>query len=200
MSAFFFSQIYTDEQNTQHSTETLSQPISQSVTATFSYNVLWYLYAGGLLWDRNSAQKGSVKSVSSVRERNVLRERITSPQVLHTCALWEKETLCSGERTFRGVICVIFNTHEKDLQRVTRPPFIYDRDISKMEEYNQHDFRELWTRNEERPFLHHEGPFLVSRRACSRTLKGVFHNLEWPPLYLRTMKIAYKHTLLNPPK
>lgn len=48
--------------------------------------------------------------------------------------------------------------------------------------------------------MHHEGPSLVSRRACSRTLKGVFHNLEWPPLYLRTMKIAYKHTLLNPPK
>ena len=46
----------------------------------------------------------------------------------------------------------------------------------------------------------HEGPFQASRRACSRTLKGVFHNLEWPPLYLRTMKIAYKHSLLNPPK
>ena len=46
----------------------------------------------------------------------------------------------------------------------------------------------------------HEGPFQASRRACSRTLKGVFHNLEWPPLYLRTMKIAYKHTLLNSPK
>ena len=30
----------TDEQNTQHSTETLSQPISQNLTATFSYNVL----------------------------------------------------------------------------------------------------------------------------------------------------------------
>ena len=87
---FYFSQKNTEEQNTQSFTETLSQPISQSVTATFSYNVLWYLYAGGLLWDRNSAQKGSVKSVSSVRERNVLRERITSPQVLHTCALWEK--------------------------------------------------------------------------------------------------------------
>ena len=32
--AFFFSQIYTEEQNTQHSTETLSQPISQNLTAT----------------------------------------------------------------------------------------------------------------------------------------------------------------------
>jgi len=60
---FSFSQIYTEEQNTQHSTETLSQPISQNLTATFSWNVLWILYAGGLLWVRNSAQKGSVKSV-----------------------------------------------------------------------------------------------------------------------------------------
>ena len=51
--AYFFSQNNTDEQNTQHFTETLSQPISQSVTATFSYNVLWILYAGGLLWVRN---------------------------------------------------------------------------------------------------------------------------------------------------
>ena len=31
--AFYFSQIYTDEQNTLYSTETLSQPISQNVTA-----------------------------------------------------------------------------------------------------------------------------------------------------------------------
>jgi len=30
---FFFSQKNTDEQNTQHLTETLSQPISQNVTA-----------------------------------------------------------------------------------------------------------------------------------------------------------------------
>ena len=71
--AFYFSQKYTDEQNTQHSTETLSQPISQNLTATFSYNVLWYLYAGGVLWVRNCAQKGSVKSVSSVRERTPQR-------------------------------------------------------------------------------------------------------------------------------
>jgi len=31
--AFYFSQKNTEEQNTQHSTETLSQPISQNVTA-----------------------------------------------------------------------------------------------------------------------------------------------------------------------
>ena len=34
--AFYLSQIYTEEQNTQSFTETLSQPISQSVTANVS--------------------------------------------------------------------------------------------------------------------------------------------------------------------
>ena len=34
--AFYFSQKNTEEQNTQHFTETLSQPISQSVTANLS--------------------------------------------------------------------------------------------------------------------------------------------------------------------
>ena len=118
--AFYFSQENTEEQNTQGFTETLSQPISQSVTANISYNVLWYLYAGGVLWVRNCAQKCSVKSVSSVRERNVLRERITSPRVLHTCALWEKETLWIGERICLVMIWVILKLHEKHLQRVTR--------------------------------------------------------------------------------
>ncbi|EGW48679.1 hypothetical protein HMPREF0666_00191, partial [Prevotella sp. C561] len=37
---FFFSQKNTEEQNTQHSTETLSQPISQNLTAIFGSNVL----------------------------------------------------------------------------------------------------------------------------------------------------------------
>ena len=72
---FFFSQKNTDEQNTQHSTETLSQPISQNLTAIFGSYVLWYLYAGGVLWDRNCAQKGSVKSVCSVRKKTLQRER-----------------------------------------------------------------------------------------------------------------------------
>ena len=81
---FYFSQKNTDEQNTQRPTETLSQPISQNLTANvsqsstpntqhptpvFSCNVLWILYAEGVLWDRNSAQKCSVRSVSSVREK-----------------------------------------------------------------------------------------------------------------------------------
>ena len=44
-----------------------------------SSNVLWYLYAGGVLWDRNCAQMRSVTSVSSVRERNTLCERERFP-------------------------------------------------------------------------------------------------------------------------
>ena len=64
----FFSQNYTEEQNTQAFTETLSQPISQNLTANFSWNALCSLYAEGLLWARNVRQK--------------------APWAL--CALWEK--------------------------------------------------------------------------------------------------------------
>ena len=39
LTLFFFSQNYTEEQNTQRRTETLSQPITQSVTANISYKV-----------------------------------------------------------------------------------------------------------------------------------------------------------------
>jgi len=67
--AFYFSQSNTEEQNTQKPTETLSQPISQNVTATFSSNAPWTLYAGGVLWTRNCAQKCSVNSVRSVRDK-----------------------------------------------------------------------------------------------------------------------------------
>ena len=47
--AFYFSQKYTEEQNTKGFTETLSQPISQNLTANFGSNALCTLYAGGLL-------------------------------------------------------------------------------------------------------------------------------------------------------
>ena len=75
--AFYFSQKNTEEQNTQGFTETLSQPISQSVTANISYNVLWYLYAGGVLWDRNVGGK----------------------VLLNLWVLWEKEKSFVRERT-----------------------------------------------------------------------------------------------------
>ena len=47
--------------------------ISQNLTATFSSNALWTLYAGGLLWARNCAQKCSVNSVRSVRDKTPQR-------------------------------------------------------------------------------------------------------------------------------
>ena len=75
---FFFSQNNTEEQNTQQFTETLSQPITQSVTATFSYNVLWYLYAEGVLWVRNVGWKDLLnlwvlweKKLPSVRKNSL---------------------------------------------------------------------------------------------------------------------------------
>ena len=69
---FYFSQKNTDEQNTQHSTETLSQPISQNVTANLSWkasviSVCRRRSVGSKRW-----LKSSVKSVSSVR-KNTLR-------------------------------------------------------------------------------------------------------------------------------
>ena len=70
---FFFSQKNTDEQNTQHSKETLSQPISQSVTA----NVSWKASVNSVCRRRSvcskRAQKGSVNSVRSVREKTPQR-------------------------------------------------------------------------------------------------------------------------------
>ena len=89
--SFYFSQKNTDEQNTQSPTETLSQPISQNLTATFSWNVLWYLYAEGVLWTRNVGGKVLLhlcvlweKEIPSVREKDFLRER-------ERYSLWEKE-------------------------------------------------------------------------------------------------------------
>ena len=181
---FFFSQKYTDEQNIQRPTETLSQPISQNVTATFSYNVLWNLYAGGLLWVRNSAQKGSVKSVSSVRGKIFQRER-------KDCPLWEEETLCVGERICLVVIWVILYPHEKHLQNAARWPFIFDGNVGKKVEYNQHVFRWLWVLDENMPFLHQEEAFLAPRRACSRMLKGLSSNVEGHGLWGRETKNVY---------
>ena len=86
--AFYFSQKNTEEQNTQRPTETLSQPISQNLTATFSSNALWTLYAGGLLWARNVRKKA----------------------LLTLWALWEKKLPSVKERTPQRVVCVLSHT------------------------------------------------------------------------------------------
>ena len=44
-----FSQNYTEEQNTQRRTETLSQPIAQSITANDGCNVLWYIAVNSVI-------------------------------------------------------------------------------------------------------------------------------------------------------
>ena len=77
--AFYFSQSNTEEQNTQKPTETLSQPISQNLTATFSSNAPWTLYAGGVLWARNVRQKAQW-TLCALWEKNLLsvREKIPS--------------------------------------------------------------------------------------------------------------------------
>ena len=84
--AFYFSQSNTEEQNTQGFTETLSQPITQNLTAIFSWNVLWYLYAEGVLWTRNAGGKVLLnlwvlweKEIPSVREKDTLCEKKEYP-------------------------------------------------------------------------------------------------------------------------
>ena len=67
--AFYFSQIYTEEQNTQGSTETLSQPISQSVTANLSWKASVFSVCRRRSVGSKRAPKGSVNSVRSVREK-----------------------------------------------------------------------------------------------------------------------------------
>ena len=68
--AFYFSQKNTDEQNTQKSTETLSQPITQSVTA----NVSWKA------------------SVFSVCRRRSVDSKLCAKRLSELCALCERKT------------------------------------------------------------------------------------------------------------
>ena len=48
-SCVLFSQNYTEEQNTQRRTETLSQPIAQSITAKYGFNIMWYIQVNSVL-------------------------------------------------------------------------------------------------------------------------------------------------------
>ena len=66
---FFLSQRNTEEQNSQRPTETLSQPITQSVTANVSWKASVFSVCRRPSVGSKRAQKGSVNSVSSVREK-----------------------------------------------------------------------------------------------------------------------------------
>ena len=82
--AFYFSQSNTEEQNTQGFTETLSQPITQSVTA----NVSWKA------------------SVTSVCRRRSVGSKLCANEVCYICEfcerkkypLWERKILSVRER------------------------------------------------------------------------------------------------------
>ena len=119
-----------------------------------------------------------------MREKNPQHERKNSP----TC---EEDVIKIGEHICLVVIWVILYLHEKHLQNTTRWPFIYDGNVGKKVGYNQHVFRWLWVWSENMPFLHQEGPFLASRRACSRTLKGLSLNVEGRELWGRETKNVY---------
>ena len=69
--AFSFSQKNTEEQNTQHSTETLSQPISQNVTANLSWKASVFSVCRRPSVCSKCAPKTSVNSVRSVREKPI---------------------------------------------------------------------------------------------------------------------------------
>jgi len=52
-------------------------------------------------------------------------------------------------------------------------------------------------RIEERLFLHQEGAFLASRRACSRMLKGMFLSVERRGQDWRGAKIVYRFGVMD---
>ena len=154
--AFYFSQIYTEEQNTQSFTETLSQPISQNLTATFGSNALWPLYAEGLPWVRNSAQICSVKSVSSVREKTPQREKKLSIPFA-----------CIPTRSVK-------NLYIQQSQLSLK----WEGGVSFNRVYNPQEIRRLYVAFENMPFLSQEGHVLDWRKACSRMEKGMVLNEE----------------------
>ena len=90
---FYFSQKDTEEQNTQTFTETLSQPISQSVTA----NLSWKASVNSVCRRRSVGSKRAPKcSVNSVRS---VREKITHCEY-PTIFLSQKSTEEQNTQTF----------------------------------------------------------------------------------------------------
>ena len=100
-SCVLFSQNYTEEQNTQRRTETLSQPIAQSITANDGCNVLWYI------------------AINSVLSVVCLQTFVGSPCSQKGFCLSVK--ICEREKNQRAP-CVLFSqnyTEEQNTQRRT---------------------------------------------------------------------------------
>ena len=111
---FFLSQRNTEEQSTQRPTETLSQPISQNLTANVSCsstpnthhpspilgsNALWTLYAGGLLWARN-VRKNALLTLCALWEIKVPSESHVSHLLERVCSISHRRTQMN--RTHKG--------------------------------------------------------------------------------------------------
>ena len=126
---FYFSQNNTDEQNTQSFTETLSQPISQNLTAVFGSNVLWILYAGGVLWVRNVGGK-VLLNLWVLWEKNLYkvckqayRGNLTYHSPLHSergwgwglCELCMPEAFCEFETVRKKVLLNLWVLWEKKI-------------------------------------------------------------------------------------
>ena len=166
---FFFSQKITDEQNTQRRTETLSQPISQNLTAIFGSNALWTLYAEGVLWARNRALKTSVTSVFSVREKNIQHEK-------KECLLWEKirptphlNSIVGVNSYFTYYLQQLCKTVKYPYNPPSWPPSQLADSIVYNRGYNPQEISVLCFAFEYMPFLLVEDALLDARRACSRT-------------------------------
>ena len=89
---FFFSQKNTDEQNTQTFTETLSQPISQSLTANLSWKASVTSVCRRPSVGSKCAPKTSVNSVRSVREKPLQRVACVSSHRVGAFSFSQKNT------------------------------------------------------------------------------------------------------------
>ena len=165
--AFYFSQKNTEEQNTQHSTETWSQPISQNVTA----NVSWKASVKSVCRRRSVGSKrwwkSSVKSASSVRKilyekcKQADRGNLTYYSPLHSergwgwglCEFCMPEAFCEFETVCQKVLLSLCALWEKNLSTIS--PHVLP------------DCRRALTTFQNMPFLHAEHALLAPRRVCS---------------------------------
>ena len=132
--AFYFSQKNTEEQNTQHSTETLSQPISQNLTAN-----------RGLTPSPSPNEEGSdhrdtptfppyVKQLISYHQQ-AKRGNLTYYSPRHSergwgwglCEFCMPEAFCEFETVRKNVLLNLWVLWEKKLTSNSQAPFLLQR-------------------------------------------------------------------------
>ena len=122
---FYFSQIYTEEQNTQHSTETLSQPISQNLTANRSLTPNPSPNGEGSDHrDTPPCPPYAKQPISSYHQPN--RGNLTYYSPLHSergwgwglCVLCRPEAFCGFETVRKKVLLNLWVLWEKEISFV----------------------------------------------------------------------------------